>query len=155
MKNNSTLFTLDASVFIKIIIEENDTELTRKLLQYMTNVNVTILNPTLFEYEIHKICISHNIALASVTKFLEMYKNFNLELIYPSLIDIEKAKKIIDSCKKESGLPSFYDVIYHAIAINNNSTFITADKKYYEKTKDFGSIITLDSDQVASILDDM
>lgn len=42
------------------------------------------------------------------------------------------------SCNKEVGLPSFYDVIYHAIALNNNSILITSDKKYSEKVKNFG-----------------
>ncbi len=30
---------------------------------------------------------------------------------------------------------SFYDAGYHAIAIENKGVFVTADKKYYEKTK--------------------
>jgi len=38
---------------------------------------------------------------------------------------------------------SFYDAAYHALALNTGGTFITADKKYYEKTKSEGNIMLL------------
>lgn len=35
---------------------------------------------------------------------------------------------------------SFYDASQHALAISKKSTFLTCDKKYYEKTKSLGHI---------------
>lgn len=128
MKNN--IYTIDASVFIKIIIKEHDSELA---LQFMHSIKESkIINPTLFEYEMIRICISNNIDIELLTTFLDQYKSVNLELKRPSLNDINKAKEIMYSCR-DVGMPSFYDAIYHAIAINHNATFITADKKYYNK----------------------
>ena len=38
---------------------------------------------------------------------------------------------------------SFYDAFYHALAIRENAIFITADKKYYDKTRRRGHIMLL------------
>lgn len=38
---------------------------------------------------------------------------------------------------------SFYDAFYHALAINKGVTFITADEKYYKKTRKAGHVMLL------------
>lgn len=38
---------------------------------------------------------------------------------------------------------SFYDAGYHALAIQEGGTFLTADEKYYQKTKKEGSVMLL------------
>jgi len=129
MKSNRS-YTIDASVFIKIIIKEDDSHLALKLMHSIKESK--IINPTLFEYEIMRICITTNTEIALVTDLLYAYKMSNLELKQPTLKDINKAKEIMDECKNV-GMPSFYDAIYHAIAINNGSTFVTADNKYFHK----------------------
>ena len=44
---------------------------------------------------------------------------------------------------KKSGYPEFTDSLYHALAILNEATFITNDKKHYAKVKSFGYIRVL------------
>jgi len=69
MKNN--IYTIDASVFIKIIIKEHDSNLA---LQFMHSIKESkIINPTLFEYEMIRICISNNIDIELLTTFLDQY----------------------------------------------------------------------------------
>jgi predicted nucleic acid-binding protein len=36
-----------------------------------------------------------------------------------------------------------FDTLYHAIALEENATLITADKKYYDKARRLGSIVML------------
>ncbi len=48
-----------------------------------------------------------------------------------SLEIAQQAIKIMTNFPKTS----FYDAIYHAIAIENRGTFVTADKKYHDATK--------------------
>ncbi len=36
-----------------------------------------------------------------------------------------------------------YDSIYHAMAINRHTTFVTADNRHIAKTKQLGSILLL------------
>lgn len=35
---------------------------------------------------------------------------------------------------------TFYDAVYHAVAIDHNATFITADKRYFDKAVDKSNI---------------
>lgn len=139
MKND--IYTIDASVFIKIMIKEDDSHLALRLMHDISKFK--IINPALFEYEIIRICLSNNVDMELVTKLLDTYINSRLELKRPSLKDTNKAKEIMESCR-HVGMPSFYDAIYHAIAINNNALFVTADKKYYEKAKKHHSIMLLE-----------
>lgn len=37
-----------------------------------------------------------------------------------------------------------FDTLYHAVALEEKATLITADKKYYEKAKHMGSILMLE-----------
>ena len=53
---------------------------------------------------------------------------------------ILKAIEICETGHQKSGFPSFYDASYHALAINNDCIFITADSKHISKTLQFGHI---------------
>ena len=58
---------------------------------------------------------------------------------------IEKSMDIIKKTSRpKSGFPSFYDAIYHALAMINDCDFITADRRHYEKTKALGKVKLLD-----------
>lgn len=41
-----------------------------------------------------------------------------------------------------------FDTLYHAVALKQGVTLVTADKKYYQKAKDFGNIALLSDYQV-------
>jgi predicted nucleic acid-binding protein len=136
-------FTIDNSVFVKTILEEEGTETALSLIEYLEKSNAKIINPTLFEYEITKVAIGKNVDLNALNQLLSDYKQANLTLLNPTIKHNMKAKEIIASCKKENGFPSYYDAIYHAIALVEGGTLITADEKYYNKTKHFGSVLLL------------
>jgi hypothetical protein len=56
---------------------------------------------------------------------------------------IEKTLEICESGHDKSGFPSFYDASYHALAINNDCYFITADKRHFNITQQLGHIVLL------------
>ncbi len=134
--------TIDNSVFLKIFINEEYRDKTLELFDKINDRKWKILNPTLFEYEIYKSAISNKCKLSDVYSYVNELEDGTMQLVRPSLLDIEKAKKMIESLTRDEDnkLTSFYDAIYHSIALNNNAIFITADKKYYNKSQKFGNI---------------
>ena len=51
--------------------------------------------------------------------------------------------EMVRSGHPKSGFPSLYNSCYHALAIERDMTFITADKRHKTKTKVFGHILLL------------
>ena len=41
-----------------------------------------------------------------------------------------------------------FDTLYHAVALKQQASLITADKKYYRKAKEFGNIVLLSNFQI-------
>ena len=41
-----------------------------------------------------------------------------------------------------------FETLYHAVALKQQATLITADKKYYHKAKEFGNIVLLNLFQI-------
>jgi predicted nucleic acid-binding protein len=56
---------------------------------------------------------------------------------------MKKAIDITQQGHPQSGYPSIYDSVFHAMAICNDATLVTADRRHYEKTKQLGHIIQL------------
>ena len=129
MEGNNRLFVLDASVLIKWFIEEieNKTE-ALKIKQDYVEERIEVIIPSLCLYEVSN-TMSKKIpdAILTFSQILMLdipEKSLKLDDTYQALKIINKIPKV-----------SFYDAIYHAIAINHNATFITADEKYYAQTK--------------------
>jgi predicted nucleic acid-binding protein len=40
---------------------------------------------------------------------------------------------------------TFYDAVYHAVALDKNATLITADVAYYRRASQLGNIIMLEN----------
>ncbi len=140
-------FTIDASVFVKIFIEEEASDVANKLIQQIDRQGHKVFVPTLFVYETFKVLVSKDVDLKSAKIAIEERGRATWKFQEPDVVTIEKVRKMIHSIPKEKGLPSFYDAIYHAIAIENDATLITADQKYYNKTKHIGNIVLL-SDKI-------
>lgn len=68
-----------------------------------------------------------------------------MTVVSPSLSLWKRAQETCRDGHKNSGFPSMYDSIYHAIAIEANGVFVTADKKHFAKTKQHGNICLLEN----------
>jgi predicted nucleic acid-binding protein len=132
---------IDSSVFLKQFLHEKDSKKTTTFLEKILRDNFKIIVPDLLVYEILSVVIRQkNVDLSEVVDFLDSAQKSELFLEKLSTDLIDKAKKIALSGNEKSGFPSFYDSVYHALAIINKCDFVTADKKHYDKTKKFGHI---------------
>lgn len=145
------ILTIDNSVFLKLFLEEELSDEVENLFNIIVDKKWKIINPTLFEYELYKTVIMGRCNVGDVFSYIEDLEDGTLNAVSLTLRDIEKAREIVGSSQRNDNLPSFYDAIYHAIAINNSSIFITADTKYYNKTKHIGNIVLLSKDIVSQI----
>lgn len=134
---------LDSSVFIKLFLDESDRQLAVNLIR--NSAKIKFLVPSIFTYEVVAVAILNKLDAEKVYALIEGQKLVNLELVEMSRELLKKAAKISDFGNVKSGFPSFYDSVYHALAIINDCDFVTADKKHYEKTKKFGHIKLLES----------
>ncbi len=132
---------IDACVFAKLFLDEEGFEKVRKYIKEISLNNVQILVPSVFTYEIFYIAQKYNVDLDFVENLLNVYKSFNLEEVNLDNHLIRKSKEMIQKTSNpKSGFPSFYDVSYHILAIENDCDFLTIDKKHEAKTKAFGHI---------------
>jgi predicted nucleic acid-binding protein len=71
---------------------------------------------------------------------------FQKSILQTIELDDISLKLIDDICKaghEKSGFPSFYDASYHALSIQYNCYFVTADKRHFTKTQQLGHILLL------------
>ncbi len=130
MAENNPLYIIDASVLLKLFIEEtqNLKEAIAVQTDFLKN-KIQLGMPSFCLYEIlNTLCRQFpDKAMISLSQILMLniseYR-LNLENSYRALTIMQKFPKV-----------SFYDASYHAIAIENGGMFITADENYYKKTR--------------------
>lgn len=139
--NNTVV--LDSCVFSKLFLAEPDRDQTIALIKELKNRNYEIVVPHLFFYEVMAVAIYSKYDTEKVLNLVENLGKDTLRFIEPTSEMIKTSVAIADNGHPKSGYPSFYDSIYHAIALCLHSPFITADVRHYEKTKGLGCIVLL------------
>ena len=137
------MYVVDSNVFAKLFIEEADSAQAIRFFQHCIEQETLLFAPTLLRYEILQIALYYGHPLNDALERLEQYCAFNLTLCELSRETWHIAEKIVQSGNKKSGFPSLYDSCYHALAIERDATFITADKRHKAKTEAFGKILLL------------
>jgi predicted nucleic acid-binding protein len=132
---------LDSSVYVKLLIPEEDSIQVEKLFAEIVSGGAYIFVPSIFLYEVIGVFRKYGYEQEIIEEFINSYcYNPCIKVCALTAEIISESLKISGSGSKQSGFPSFYDASYHALAILNNCDFITADKKHYEKTKKLGNI---------------
>jgi len=134
---------LDSCVFSKLFLQEPDHQEAVELITELSQRNIKVLVPSLFLYEVLSIAATSPFPVKNVHALITQYQSANLEIV---ALDEKTILKAIDICAyghEKSGFPSFYDASYHALAINNECQFITADKRHVAKAKAFGHVLLL------------
>ena len=137
---------VDASVFIKLIASESDSDQALTCIEKLIKERYQVLAPDLLRYEvIAKTALwckrDQKVALDLWNDCIE---GLSIRFFEPYDELVKSALNIVASCTLEkAGHPSFYDAIYHAIAIENACDFITADRRHHSKTKHLGHISLL------------
>ncbi len=121
----------DANIFLSFIVDEKDESGKRDLFIRDLHAHlIHVIVPSLWTYEIcNRLCRLDVNDFKHSNQLFSVFKNFvTLQELDDDIIDV--AFQITAKCQV-----SFYDASYHALAILFESTFITLDQKYYEKTK--------------------
>ena len=129
---------LDSSVFCKLFLQENDRQQAVDLVTALIERNYKVIAPTLFLYEVLAIAKMSSFSVLTAYELIAEFQKTQLELVSLDRTYIEKTIEICETGHKKSGFPSFYDASYHALAINQDCSFITADKKHFSKTSQLG-----------------
>lgn len=139
------MYVVDSNVFAKLFIEEADSPQATSFFQHCIQQEIPLLAPSLLRYEILQIALYYEHPLDDALERLDQYCGFNLTLCELSHEAWRIAEKICQTGNTKSGFPSLYDSCYHALAVEQNATFITADKRHKAKAEKFGHLILLES----------
>ncbi len=128
---------IDASVILKITLVENeeDQQIALAILKLFQDGEIDIVLPSFWLFEVGNTLIRKNV------DFEELY-SYLLEIGFRQH-NFSKAELIEIGTFAKTFNVSFYDASYHVLAKLINYTFVTADEKYFEKTKKTGNIALL------------
>lgn len=134
---------LDASVLAKIVLEEEDSALAKQLIRQSISSGDIFYVPPLFEVEFYRAIQRPNVDLSLALDTFEGMNHSLFEVLSPTRAMWLRAEEITKTGHPKSGYPSLYDSVYHAMALELGSTFITADRKHYAKAAQHGGISML------------
>lgn len=136
---NIKIYILDNSVVLKPILEEEGAEIVNKLFFLKNKYKISILVPDIFRYEFfNRLTREKNASVA--LKAYNYFINRQVSVIPLESDLIRLANKLVTKYPKIS----FYDAAYHALAKAYDADLITADKKYYQKTRAEGNVRLLE-----------
>lgn len=141
--NFSQSLVIDSNIFIKVLQLEPDSQTAREFLSYCNQYHINLVAPILFRYEVANVCVKNKVDMTKILALLDIYLQHKLTLVEPNRDEWLLAEKICQNGHEKSGYPSMYDSIYHALAIQRNTIFVTADNRHLVKAKQHGSIILL------------
>ncbi len=136
----SKIYIVDNSVLIKALRErEEDHELALDVLSKRFNGNIEIILPSLWLYEAGNAILNVKPAWNDEEKITALK---SLQSLKFKELNVLNTEKVFELCSKYA--VTFYDAYYHALAIQEGATLITADIKYFIKAKKAGHIIRLE-----------
>jgi predicted nucleic acid-binding protein len=130
----------DACVFTKLLYPEHDSDEARIFFKTCARTNTRLVVPELFKYEIAEVTRYKGGQLAKTLNLFDAHAMAILTVASPDRATWLLAEEIHNQGHEQSGFPTIYDSIYHALAIQLDAIFLTADKKHYAKAKDYGHI---------------
>lgn len=132
-------FVPDANIFLSYIVDKDDSsEMARVFSHDLLMGTIACVVPSIWAYE-----ICNRLSRLRDEDFEESQSLFNTFRRFFTIQELNN-----DLIATAYGITvrhpvSFYDATYHALALLNQGTFITLDKKYYEQTKKLKHILLL------------
>ncbi len=130
----------DASIYAKLFIPEHDSKEAKIFFSTCAETDTKLVVPELFKYEIAEATRYCGEPLIKVFSLVEEMIKSILTITSPNREAWSLAEEMSQQGHSKSGFPSMYDSIYHALAIKLDAIFLTADKRHYAKTKEYGHI---------------
>jgi len=120
-----------------------------KIFSKANNKEIKLIAPSLLLYELNNCFVVRHVQENRTKQALfiieKQIKEGSLDIISPSEKILMKARELSNLDTKGQGHISSYDATFHALALLEGATFITADKKHYNKTKKLiGSVMLLE-----------
>lgn len=137
------MIVVDASVFVKLLKQEEGSEAARDLVDRMVEQGQGYLAPSIVLYEALSAALHVELPLTVVGQLFDQFRELGLTIEEPTIQDLVTAEKIATSAAPDKGHPTLFDSIYHAMAIERGGTFVTADQRHFAKTKQIGSVVLL------------
>lgn len=134
---------IDTSVFNKLYLEEADSDQAIALFRRATAREFELQAPDLLYLEVISTANSYKVPIDFVVQLLDFQTRHLLPLRPLSRTEMRKAIEITQQGHPQSGYPSIYDSVFHAMALCNGATLVTADRRHYEKTKLLGNVVQL------------
>src|SRR3989338_4261487 len=137
---NKPKIVVDASVLLKFsIIEEDGLEQALRLRDGIVSGEIDASIPAFCLYECASTIARIRLPYLSHSDTFGIYKA--LRLVGCAEVDLDDSL-VMDAYKLLKGVPkvSFYDALYHALALYLRATYITADKKYFDLMRHSGHI---------------
>lgn len=131
---------IDANVAVKMLHAEADTEVAKAFFRSCIENEVKIVVPELFLYEVVNVCHRVKVNIEDVLRFYKGLKSSLLTVTSPNGDAWKRAQVISREGNEKSGFPDIYDSIYHAIALELGTIFVTADRKHFLKASQHGGI---------------
>jgi len=133
---------LDASVIVKWYIanpDEQDAEQALAILEGIETNTITLIQPPHSLAEVAAV-LARELPEQAVDYFLELSHIFDANASSPSNAVYQRAIELASRLNHH-----MFDTLYHAVALEENATLITADRRYYEKAKPLGGIMLLEN----------
>lgn len=129
---------VDASVILKWVLEQDEEELeqARAVQRAAVQGELRLLVPTLWRFEVGNTLVRKVPDQAET--WLRLCEGSGLE---EAAVTDEVQARTVELCRGYG--VTFYDASYHALALVNNGTFVTADERYVAKAKASGSVMHL------------
>lgn len=135
----SNIYVPDASVILKWVFDtpdEADRDAALILLNSWVAGECEFLLPSLWLYEVGNI-MGRNIP-DKAPEFMEMLIDYRIEETPLSAAIAKRTLAIMADC----GV-TFYDAVYHAVALERRATLVTADAGYLKKAGKLGNSVLL------------
>lgn len=133
------LFVPDASIILKWVLSENEDNQDKalSLLHAWLNQECAFILPSLWMYEVG------NVLGLKKPKEADELLGLLLDYEFP---EARISKRLINQTyrlmKEHRGI-TFYDAVYHAVAVQESGTLVTADKAYFDKMHSKGGIVLI------------
>jgi predicted nucleic acid-binding protein len=130
---------LDTSVIAKVFIDEGDHSLAVSVLDGAIASKEAIIAPSLMLYELNNVFVKNRMLAseynAAVADVMYLVGNGHLVIREPDTESLRHAAEIAAMDTRGQGHISSFDATFHALAIMEGATLVTADANYVRKTQ--------------------
>lgn len=129
---------------LTVILREPLAPLVETLLTRFAEGKIDLLEPTLWHYEIVNTLWQKSARFpdtSALMRTITHMKEMGITTRDPEPREVELAFTILFGTQKQT----YYDAVYHAMAITQRGTLITGDQRYAKAAAKWGRLLTLDA----------